>query len=612
LPDKAQFDDVAHAIGLSVGAAKLAGVAVGSAAVTRTAVLTRFPHRPPEVGLPSENPDLDERGLIITDFADRVGDPVKIVASDGSSYLAAELVADALCALLYAVTRGQPPVDPVGVTYPVHWRPAAIDALRRELAGLPEFDEPRGVALIPDAVAALTSLQDDPGVPTRGIIAVCDFGATGTSITLADAASDFEPIAATVRDSDLSGDVVDQALLTRVVSDLAAAGSIDLSNTSAIGSLSRLRSQCRAAKERLSTKSVTSLAVDLPGRRRAEFRLTRADLDEAIEDPLAGFVEVLYDALRRNRIRQSDLVAVASIGGGARIPLVTTALSKYLRVPIITTGHPELTAAIGAGLEGLRASAEEGLTSMTPKAAKSPTSPIAPRPAAKRAPPETGRSVPASGLRELGWSGAKPDSRPVRVHDRRTDDPRPRLQFDDDGDFADIADDEPPTPWYRNPFALLATGVSLVLAATVAAAVFVLVRDDSPTPTSTTITTSRTTPTTTTTATTVPPPPEPSPQAPAESTAVIPPPPPPPLVTDAQPPPRAPVNQVPPSPITEAPPTPPTNSPSQSESPPPPPPSDAPPPQQPPSEPPPPSNTPPPGAPAIPEVPPIPAVPPVP
>lgn len=614
MPDTAQFDDVARAIGLSVGAAKLAGVAVGSVAVTRSAVLTRFPHRPAEVGLPSENPDLNERGLIITDFVDRVGDPVKIVASDGSSHLGSELLADALCALLYAVTRGHAPVDPVGVTYPVHWRPPAIDALTRALAGLPEFGEPRPAALVPDAVAALIALQDDPGVPTSGIIAVCDFGATGTSITLADAARDFEPIAATVRDPELSGDAVDQALLSRVVADLVSAGSIDTSNTSAIGSLSRLRSQCRAAKERLSTSSVTSITVDLPGRRRDEVRVTRNELDDALAQPLTGFVEILYEELRRNSIHQGDLVAVASVGGGARMPVITTTLSEHLRVPVITTGHPELNAAIGAGLEALHEGAEEGATALFPKATapratapKAATAPVA-APAA-RSLPQSGSSPPATGLRELTWSGAKDDSGPVSVREERVDDPRPRLEFGNDAD----ADDEPPTPWHHNPFALLAAGVSLVLAATVAAAVFVLVRDDSPTPASTTVSTARATPTSTTqpTPTTQP---STAPQSPAESTADVPPPPPSPLDSVTESPPRtqytAPASTAVVPPVSPAPSPAPGSSesvPPPSETAPPPPPPEVPPaPQSPPS------NTQAPGVPPIPEVPPVPGVPAIP
>ena len=76
---------MAHGIGLSIGATALRAVVVGRSALTRSPVLTRYPHRPPEVGVPAENPNLTERGLVITDFVDRVGDPVAIVAGDGSS-----------------------------------------------------------------------------------------------------------------------------------------------------------------------------------------------------------------------------------------------------------------------------------------------------------------------------------------------------------------------------------------------------------------------------------------------------------------------------------------------------------------------------------------------
>ena len=59
---------MADGVGLSVGATNLAAVVVGRTAVTRSPVLTLYPHRPPEVGVPSENPNLTERGLIITGF----------------------------------------------------------------------------------------------------------------------------------------------------------------------------------------------------------------------------------------------------------------------------------------------------------------------------------------------------------------------------------------------------------------------------------------------------------------------------------------------------------------------------------------------------------------
>src|ERR671936_3013486 len=98
---------MADGLGLSVGATNLAAGVVGRTAATRSPVVTLYPHRPPEVGVPSENPNLNERGLIITDFVDRVGDPVGIVAADGSSHKADALTADALRAMLYAVGRGR-------------------------------------------------------------------------------------------------------------------------------------------------------------------------------------------------------------------------------------------------------------------------------------------------------------------------------------------------------------------------------------------------------------------------------------------------------------------------------------------------------------------------
>ena len=437
-------------VGLSVGATNLAAVVVGRAAVTRSPVVTRYPHRPPEVGVPSENPNLTERGLIITDFVDRVGDPVGIVAADGSTHLADKVLADALRAMLYTV--GNPPAGPVAVTYPAHWRAAAIDALRNALAAVREFQVPNPAQLVSDATAALTALQDDPGVPTRGVIALCDFGGTGTNITLVDATNGYAPIGPTVRHTDLSGDLVDQALLTHVINDLSEAGTIDLSGTSAIGSLTRLRAQCRGAKERLSTAAVTSLVAELPGHR-SEVRLTRNELDEAIRAPLADFTGVVQETLERNGIQTAGLVAVASVGGGARIPIITTTLSEHFRVPVITTGQPELTAAVGGGLRAGRGTVDEGATSM----AAAPGVAAAAAAATAMAPGVDPQDAPASStFSALAWSDADniPDVAPTDPYDYGGEanggvtDARPQMQFDHEQQYEYEAE---PLPWYRKP-----------------------------------------------------------------------------------------------------------------------------------------------------------------
>ena len=155
-------------VGLSVGASNLAAVLVGRAAVSRTPVLTRYPHRPPEVGVPSENPNLNERGLILTDFVDRVGDPVDIVAADGSTHRADGVLADALRAMLHAVGGGRPSAEPVAVTYPAHWRQAAVDALRNALAAMPEFQGPTPASVVSDADGCADGAAERPGCADPG------------------------------------------------------------------------------------------------------------------------------------------------------------------------------------------------------------------------------------------------------------------------------------------------------------------------------------------------------------------------------------------------------------------------------------------------------------
>ena len=104
------------------------------------------------------------------------------------------------------------PVSDVAVTVPAHWRPSVVDILRRNLRG--------NLPVVSDATAALTALRANPGLPTHGVIVLCDFGGSGASITLADAARDFSQFGETVRFADFSGDHIDQALLTHVVAGL--------------------------------------------------------------------------------------------------------------------------------------------------------------------------------------------------------------------------------------------------------------------------------------------------------------------------------------------------------------------------------------------------------
>ncbi len=293
-------------LGLSIGTTNLVAARVGDPPVTRRSVLTMS-------------------GQVLTGFVERVGDPVPMVTADGSSHPADELMVDALDALIGEM--GGPPSPQLAVAVPAHWTGATLRALRVAMRSKPSL-APNGVParLVSDAVAALTALHANPGLPASGVVVLVDLGGGGTSITLADAASTFEPIE-TSRFTEFSGDQIDQALLAHVLDDIADADGVDPAGTAAVGSLTMLRDGVSAGQ---------GIAVHADGRRRGR-RACRSTVRRCrsparssrhlMDAPFAGVLAEMDDLLQRNRIPWSDVSTVVAVGGGASIPMITRRLS---------------------------------------------------------------------------------------------------------------------------------------------------------------------------------------------------------------------------------------------------------------------------------------------
>ncbi|PRC46305.1 molecular chaperone, partial [Mycobacterium sp. ITM-2017-0098] len=283
-----------------------------------------------------------------------VGDPVPLVLADGSIHRAETLTAAAIEELV-RWARPQHRPDVAAVAVPAHWPDRMVGALR---AAVPHL------RVVSDAAAAFTALQTNPGLPAHGVVALCDFGATGSSITLADADHGFATIGETVRLDVFSGDLVDRAVLQHVLAGL----DVDPASTSHVASLGELRNQCRAAKERLSVETATGLVHG-----RTAIRLTRHEVDTLIAGPLEQFIEALTGMLYRHRIAPAQLAAIATVGGGARIPLVTQRLSETLRRPVITTPYAQVAAAAGAEMLAVRGAVYEAPTTSAPALVQDPT-----------------------------------------------------------------------------------------------------------------------------------------------------------------------------------------------------------------------------------------------
>ncbi|MDT5398731.1 MAG: hypothetical protein QOK33_1962 [Mycobacterium sp.] len=461
---------MSDALGLSIGTTNLVAIRDGRPPVSRKSIVTLFTDRAPEVGSPDENPELNQPGLELTSFVERVGDPVSMVASDGSSHRAEVVLVDALDAMARAAGGG----SPVTIAVPAYWSPAVVGALRAALAGKQSLAA-NGVpaSIIPDSGAALAALRAAPGLPPNGIVVLCDFGGSGTSITLADASAGLAIAGDTVRYQDFSGDHIDGALLNQVVAGIADANDADAASTAAVGSLTQLRAECRAAKERLSAETVTALSARLPGYT-SDVRVTRPELERLIDESLGGLLNAVEDTLQRYRIPLSGISAVATVGGGAAIPLVTQRLSERLRAPVVTTPAPQLVNAAGAGVAAALGLAPDTPTGLAP-VVDAPTG-LAPTmgwvgeaPPTQQAPVEDAST--ASTGRALAWSQDdenEADPTPYAGADYESEytgptDARPSVVYAHEEED-DLPDSEP-LAWYKRPPILFGAAAAAALLA---------------------------------------------------------------------------------------------------------------------------------------------------
>ncbi|WP_322857476.1 Hsp70 family protein [Mycobacterium shigaense] len=337
---------MSESLGLSIGVANLVAARAGSNPVARRSVLTLFDDQPSEVGLPEEHSNLAESGLLIRGFVERVGDRTPLVASDGTKYLGDALTVEALEVMARTVGYG----TPITIAVPAYWSDEQADELREEFFAQPGLtSDGAPPTLISDATAALEALRAEPGFPAEGVVALCDFGAGGTTVTLANAGSAGAQIGPSVRYTEFSGDAIDQLILNHVRDDVASPDTTGgLASTTRMGSLARGLDQCRRAKERLSTDEVATVALGAG----ENVEVSRNDFEELISEPLDRLLATVEQVLQRNDIPRDKLAAVATVGGGAAIPLLAGRIPARLGVPVLTAAAPALCAAAGAALIG--------------------------------------------------------------------------------------------------------------------------------------------------------------------------------------------------------------------------------------------------------------------
>ena len=346
-------------LGLSIGTTNLVAVRSGNPPVSRRAVLTLFPDRAPELGVPVEDPDAADTGTLMTGFVERVGGSNALKSADGSNHDPALLLVEALDALITA-TGGDASTSNITMAVPAHWEPQALRGLQDALCTHAGFVRggmsPR---LVSDSVAALTALNSDSRLPANGVVALLDFGGGGHEHHPGRRRVGLYPHrrhACAIRNSPATS--LTRRCMVHVLDNVGHTKGADPASTGVVGQFAGLREECRLAKERLSNETVTELVVELPGQR-CPRRGEPSRAGQPDRRPAQRLLSAFDDMLRRNRVRRRDLAAVAMAGGGAKIPVVAQRLSSHAKASVVTAVQPGLAMAVGAVMLSARQPIEQ-------------------------------------------------------------------------------------------------------------------------------------------------------------------------------------------------------------------------------------------------------------
>ncbi|MGA4689340.1 Hsp70 family protein [Rhodococcus sp. AB351] len=275
-------------------------------------------------------------------YAARVGDPVGILAEDGSTYLGEDLVASTVACLQYRTGTSDVPTM---LAHPAAWSAHTVEALQAALvrAGVT-------AGTIPEPIAAVRWLDATHGPLGDDVTVVYDLGARSLDVAVVQGGTHPTLLGRPLSSDDVSGDHLDHLVTTYLLGTLGEdAADLDPFDPATVAALADFRARCRAAKEALSSDTETVVPVALPGLHR-DLRLVRSEFEEFAREPLETSLAVVQDAIRGAGLDRSDIAHVLLIGGGSSTPLVAELISSQLGLPIVSSARPAYTAAHGAAL----------------------------------------------------------------------------------------------------------------------------------------------------------------------------------------------------------------------------------------------------------------------
>jgi molecular chaperone DnaK len=187
-------------------------------------------------------------------------------------------------------------------------------------------------------------------------IAVYDFGGGTFDISILEVGEGVIEVKSTNGDTHLGGDNLDQRIVDWLIAEFKQEQGLDLSSKGNEMALQRLRDAAEKAKIELSTTIETEInlpfvTADASGPKHLVRKLTRAKLEQLVEDLIERSVEPCKKAVADAGISFKDIDEVVLVGGQTRMPRIQELVKKLFGREPHRGVNPDEVVAIGAAVQ---------------------------------------------------------------------------------------------------------------------------------------------------------------------------------------------------------------------------------------------------------------------